>query len=47
LHAPARDTSSDEMLIRRIASGEQLAMRSLFSPPSNAIVSMADAHRAQ
>jgi RNA polymerase sigma-70 factor (ECF subfamily) len=31
LHTPARDTSSDEMLIRRIASGEQLAMRSLFA----------------
>jgi hypothetical protein len=27
----ARQTSSDEMLIRRIAGGDQLAMRTLFS----------------
>src|SRR5260370_33686844 len=26
----ARETSSDEMLIRRIAGGDQLAMRTLF-----------------
>jgi RNA polymerase sigma-70 factor, ECF subfamily len=30
-HAVARRTSSDEMLIRRIAGGDQLAMRSLFA----------------
>src|SRR5215470_4388619 len=29
--AVARDTSSDETLIRRIASGDQLAMRTLFA----------------
>jgi RNA polymerase sigma-70 factor, ECF subfamily len=28
--APAPETSSDEMLIRRIAAGDQLAMRTLF-----------------
>src|SRR3989441_3882961 len=28
--APAPETSSDEMLIRRIAEGDQLAMRTLF-----------------
>src|SRR5438034_1593028 len=28
--APAPETSSDEMLIRRIAQGDQLAMRTLF-----------------
>jgi RNA polymerase sigma-70 factor, ECF subfamily len=28
--APAHETSSDEMLIRRIAAGDQLAMRTLF-----------------
>src|SRR3954449_9317932 len=28
--ASARETSSDEMLIRRIAQGDQLAMRTLF-----------------
>src|SRR5260370_16478935 len=30
-HAVARETSSDEMLIRRIARGDQLAMRALFA----------------
>src|SRR6266566_4404212 len=29
--AVARDTSSDETLIRRIAGGDQLAMRTLFA----------------
>src|SRR6266446_10089997 len=29
--AAAPETSSDEMLIRRIAEGDQLAMRTLFS----------------
>jgi RNA polymerase sigma-70 factor, ECF subfamily len=29
-HAAAPETSSDEMLIRRIAQGDQLAMRTLF-----------------
>jgi RNA polymerase sigma-70 factor, ECF subfamily len=29
--APARESSPDETLIRRIASGDQLAMRSLFA----------------
>ena len=28
--AAARETSSDEMLIERIAKGDQLAMRTLF-----------------
>src|SRR5213078_4566802 len=30
-HAAAREISSDETLIRRIASGDQLAMRTLFA----------------
>jgi RNA polymerase sigma-70 factor (ECF subfamily) len=30
-HGATRETSKDEMLVRRIASGDQLAMRSLFA----------------
>src|SRR5712691_4566437 len=30
-HGATRETSKDEMLVRRIASGDQLSMRSLFA----------------
>ena len=41
--AAARETSSDEMLIERIAQGDQLAMRTLFGAPPGCALSLAAA----